>query len=81
MTLGSSPPFNTNLFLHHQACQVKEGQAARAHLVVLVTQEQQAGREILEPQDQPAPQDTVTKTRVWGTTLEVNIIQLLSKNW
>ncbi|CAG6015807.1 unnamed protein product [Menidia menidia] len=54
------------------ACQVKEGQAARVHPVVQVAPEQQAGREIQEPRDQPVRQDTVTKTRVWDITLECN---------
>lgn len=74
-----SPIFN-RLFLHPQARQVKDGQAARVPRVGLVMQEHQGGRVIQVPQDHPDHQDTVTRTLVWGTTSEVNITQLLSFN-
>lgn len=77
-----SPIFNTDsLFLHPQACLVKDGQAARGPLVGLVTRVHQGGRVIQVPRDQLAHQDTVTRTPAWGTTSEVNVIQLLFKHW
>lgn len=72
--------FNTSHVLRPQACLAKDGQAARALLVGLVTREHRGGRGIQVAQDQLAHQDTVTRTPVWGTTSEVNIIQLLFKH-
>ena len=59
---------------------MKDGQAARALLVGLVTREHRGGQVIQVPRAQLAHQDTVTRTPVWGTTSEVNTTQLLFKN-
>ena len=60
---------------------MKDGQAARAPLVGLVTQEHRGDQVIQVTLDHLAHQDTVTRTPVWGTTWEVIIIQLLFKHW
>lgn len=79
LTSCTRPPLN--VFLYPQACLVKDGQAARAPLVGLETQEHQGDQVIQVPLDQLDPQDTVTRTPAWGTTSEVNTIQLLFKRW
>lgn len=54
------------------AYQVKDGQAARAQLVGLVTREHREGQVIQEPREQLAHRGTVTRIRVWDTTPEFN---------
>lgn len=55
-----------------QACQVKDGQAARAPMVVLVTRGHRVDLEIQVAKEQQDPRGTVTPARVLDTTLEVN---------
>ena len=59
---------------------MKDGQAVRALVVGLVTQGHKGDRGIRVPLDQLAHQDTVTRTHVWDTMLEVSSsIQMIFK--